>query len=234
MEYIGIIAAEDKEIEAILNLMTNVSNEKIYNVELYKGNIKGISCLIAKAGVGKVNAARTAQIIIDKFDVSSIINIGAAGSTDEALKIGDIVISTGLVQHDFDVTAFGRERGFVPDVGKIFDADKKLIDLCEKAINLCGNNYRSGIIATGDRFVNNRDEKLKINKEFNAVCVEMEGASIAQVCKLSDIPFVVIRSISDELSGEACVEFENFLETASKKCADAIYNVIEMIKEEIG
>lgn len=226
MKYVAIIVAEDKELEAVTNIMGDVANEKFYDIDIYLGKINNVSCLVAKAGVGKVNAARTAQIIIDKFDISLIINTGAAGATDETLKVGDIVISTGLVQYDFDVTAFGREKGFVSGVGKIFEADKNLVELCENAANLCEIGFKKGIIATGDRFVNSREEKLIVKKEFDSLCVEMEGAAIAHVCKLCDVPFVVIRSVSDEINGEACIDFNDFLETASKRCAEVLRVVL--------
>jgi len=229
MKYIAIIAAEDKEVEAVVGIMNNVSNEKVYDVDINLGKIKGVSCLVAKAGVGKVNAARTTQIIIDKFDISFVINIGAAGATDEKLKIGDIVISNGLVQYDFDVTAFGREKGFVSGVGKIFEADEKLIEACEKASKQSNISYKNGIIATGDKFVNNRADKLNIKNEFDAKCVEMEGAAIAHVCKLCNVPFIVIRSISDEVDGVASIAFTEFLETASKRCAELIFNMVDIL-----
>lgn len=227
MKYIGIIAAEDKEVEAIKSLMLDVIEENVYNLTIFKGKIKDFSCLLVKAGIGKVNAGRTAQIIIDKFEISAVINVGAAGATSEKLKIGDVVISTSLIQHDFDVTAFGREKGFIPGVGKELEADSNLLKLCEEAVSLSDINYKKGIIATGDSFVSSSEEKLELSKTFEALCVEMEGGAIAQVCSLCDVPFVVIRSISDEVKGDARVDFEEFLETASKRCAEMIYNMIE-------
>lgn len=229
MENIAIIAAEEKEVTAVKSIMDNVITGKVFNITYYTGSISGINCVLARSGEGKVNSARTTQIMIDKFNVSSVINIGAAGATRESSKIGDIVISTGLVQYDFDVTAFGREKGFLPNIGKIFEADKKLIGLCEEAFKLCEIPYEKGIIATGDRFVSNVSDKIKIGEEFDAKCVEMEGAAIAHVCKLCDVPFVVIRSISDELCGDAKVDFDKFLDTASKKCADVLKAVFKLI-----
>lgn len=227
MKYIGIIAAEDKEIEAIKSLMTDMAEEKIYNLSIYKGKIRDSSCLLVKAGIGKVNAGRTAQIIIDKFEISAVINVGAAGATSAKLKIGDVVISTSLIQHDFDVTAFGREKGFIPGVGKNFKADENIVNWCKEAATLNDISHEKGIIVTGDSFISSGEEKLELNKEFNALCVEMEGGAIAHVCTLCDVPFVVIRSISDEVNGDAKVDFEEFLETASKRCADIIYNIVD-------
>ena len=229
MEYIAIIAAEDKEIAAVKVLMTDIVEEQIYNIKVWHGKIKNVACVIAQSGVGKVNAGRTAQVLIDKFDVKAIINTGSAGALEESLDIGDIVISNGLIQHDFDVTVFGREKGFIPGNGKIFEADSNLVTICENTLIKNNINYKKGIIATGDKFLSNKDVKSEVRKETEAVCAEMEGAAVAHVCKLCDIPFVVIRSISDTLVGDAKIDFNEFLEIASKRCADIIFDVIEKI-----
>jgi len=226
MKYIGIIAAEDKEILAVKNIMTDLTENKIYNITVYIGKINGKNCILAQSGVGKVNAGRTAQILIDKFDISYMINTGSAGALDERLEIGDVVISTGLVQYDFDVTAFGREKGFISGIGKIFEPDGNLVSLCEKVLIEKGLSYNKGIIATGDKFLSNKEGKMAIGREFDALCAEMEGAAVAHVCKLCEVPFVIIRSISDELNGEAVVDFNEFLDVASKRCAEIIYNMI--------
>jgi len=227
MKYIAIIAAEDKEVEAVKSIMSDISDEMIYDINISIGKIKGVPCVLAKSGVGKVNAGRTTQVILDKFETLAVINTGSAGALDERLNIGDIVISSGLVQHDFDVTAFGREKGFVSGVGKIFEADSRLIDICENALTASKIPFYKGLIATGDRFLSSKDEKLEVRDEFNAMCAEMEGGAVAHVCKLCNTPFMVIRSISDELNGDAHIDFNEFLETASKKCANIIYNIIE-------
>lgn len=227
MKYIAIIAAEDKEVLAIKEKMTDIIEDKIYNITFYTGKIKSVNCVLVKSGVGKVNSARTTQAIIDKFNPKFIINLGSAGALSDKLKIGDVVIGTNLIQHDFDVTAFGREKGFIPEVGKDFLSDTKLVEICEKYLKSKEISCTKGTIVSGDKFISTTSEKFDLGNEFNALCAEMEGASIAQVCKLCGIPFIVIRSISDELNGDAKVDFEEFLETASKKCANIIYGVIE-------
>ena len=227
MKYIAIIAAEDKEVFAIRNIMTDISEKNIYDIKVLCGKINNISCIVSQSGVGKVNAGRTAQILIDKFDVFAVINTGSAGALDESLKIGDVIISSELVQHDFDVTAFGREMGFIPGVGKTFPADSRLVEICEAELNKKDISFKKGIIATGDKFLSNRDIKTTVGGNFNALCAEMEGAAVAQVCKLCDVPFIIIRSISDELNGNAKIDFDEFLEVASKKCADIIYDIVD-------
>ncbi len=226
MKYIAIIAAEDKEIEALCEIMSDVSIEKIFNLDVYKGKIKGKNCLVVKSGVGKVNAGRTAQVIIDKFDVEYVINTGSAGATSDSLKVGDIVIGTSLIQHDFDVTAFGREKGVIPEVGKFFQSDLSLVQRFEKVATSLGITCKKGCIASGDKFIGNTDEKIEIADNFEALCTEMEGAAVAQVCVLCNVPFIVARSISDNLIGDAKVDFEEYLTIASKMCAAIVYNVV--------
>lgn len=223
-KYIGIIAAEAKEIEAIKEIMANIEEIEIYDLKMFKGEINGKKYIIVRSGVGKVNSARTTQVLIDKFDIEYIINVGSAGAINDTLNIGDIVIGENLVQHDFDVTAFGRDKGYIPDTGKFFKAEAKLIEKC-KNIKIEKVNIITGTIASGDIFCTDVDKKNKIKKEFNADCIEMEGAAIAQVCFLNKIPFIIIRSISDIPNGNNQIDFNQFLEFASKNCAEFIKQI---------
>ena len=218
MKYIGIIAAMNEEVEAIKKLMIDISIEQIYELQFITGKINEKDIVLVKCGVGKVNAARATQILIDNFDLEYVINVGTAGSLNEEIEIGDIVIAEKLVQHDFDVTAAGREKGYITDTGKYFYSDKSLI---EKAIQEIDEDFSQfiGIIATGDIFVQDIRVKDGIVEECNADCVEMEGAAIAQVCTLDKIPFVVIRAISDKPNGNNAVDFETYLQIACRRYA---------------
>ena len=218
---IGIIVAEIEEMEAVKGIMEDVNFIDIYNLKIYTGKINNKDSLLVRSGVGKVNSARVAQIITDKFDLSFIINIGSAGGLNEGLNIGDIVLGQTLVQHDFDVTAFGREKGFIPETGKFFESDKNLLQKC-KNIKIDNQKIVVGTIASGDMFLTDSTLKEKIKQDFNATCVEMEGAAIAQVCALNKIPFIVIRSISDIPNGKNEIDFNEYLELASKNCAKFI------------
>lgn len=219
--YIGIIVAEIEELEAIRDLMIDLEELHIYNLNIYKGKIFNKDCLLVRCGVGKVNAARTAQIFTDSFKLESIINLGSAGSLNNDLNIGDIVIAKNLVQHDFDVTAFGRNKGFIPDTGMFFDCDSVLLQKC-MSIKIDSLKIITGIIASGDIFCTDVKMKENINKKFNADCVEMEGAAIAQVCSLNNIPFIVVRSISDTPNGNNQIDFNEYLRFASKNCAEFV------------
>ncbi|MBO5413136.1 MAG: 5'-methylthioadenosine/adenosylhomocysteine nucleosidase [Clostridia bacterium] len=215
---IGIIVAEVEEMEAVKEIMENVNSIDIYDLKIYTGKINNKDFLLVRSGVGKVNAARVAQIITDNFDLSYVINVGSAGSLNEDLKIGDIVLGETLVQHDFDVTAFGRDKGFIPETGKFFESDKNLLEKC-KNIQIDNQKIFVGTIASGDTFLTDTTLKEKIKNDFNADCVEMEGAAIAQVCTLNKVPFIVIRSISDIPNGKNEIDFNEYLKLASKNCA---------------
>lgn len=218
---IGIIVAEVEEMNAVKEIMENLNSREIYNLNIYTGTINKKDFLLVRGGVGKVNAARVCQIITDNFDLDCIINVGSAGGLNENLNIGDIVVGEKLVQHDFDVTAFGREKGFIPETGRFFEADKTLLEKC-KNIKIDNQKIVTGIIGSGDVFLTDTNLKENIKKEFNATCVEMEGAAIAQVCSLNKIPFLVIRSISDIPNGKNEIDFNEYLKFASKNCAHFI------------
>jgi len=225
MNNIGIIVAMQEELEEILNIMNNITKKEINNLVIFKGEILEKSIIVVKCGVGKVNAARVTQILIDKLNVDYIINIGAAGALNPNLDIGDIVIADKLVQHDFDITAFGHKKGYITGVGDYIYSDKKLLDTFNNTINeLNSNEYKvvTGTIASGDIFCTEVEMKDKIYSKFNAECVEMEGAAIAQVCYLENIPFIVLRSISDSPNGNNAIVFDEFVKLASKRCAEIL------------
>lgn len=223
---IGIIFAMYEELDELKKLIKITKKEKIFDLTFYYGTINNNVCILVKSGVGKVNASRTAQILIDKIKVDYIFNIGVAGGVSKKLKVGDIVIGEKLVQHDFDITAFNHEKGYIPDVGVYISSNQKLVEIASGVIK----DSIKGVIATGDIFCTEEWMGEKINKKFNALCVEMEGASIALVCHLCNIPFLVIRSISDILNNDNKITYEKFLELSSKKVALALKQIIEKLE----
>ena len=225
MQEIGIIVAMDEEREAIINIMTDVTVERIYNLRFLKGKIQGKKCILVKSGVGKVNAARTTQIMISKFDISYIINLGAGASIHTLLNIGDVVIGKKVVQHDFDITAFGHSKGYITGVGDSIICDRDLVNELEQIVQSFPErnyNIRIGTIATGDIFCTESWMKDKIRAKFDADVVDMECGAIGQVCYLDNIPFVVIRSISDTPNGNNATTFDENLKLASKRCANLL------------
>lgn len=223
-KYIGIIVAETQEMEAVKELMKNIETIVIYNLTIFKGKINNKNCLLAKCGVGKVNSARTTQILTDKFELEYVINLGSAGGLNDSLNIGDIVIAKKLVQHDFDVTAFSHEKGYIPSTGTFFECDLELLQKFRNT-RIPEHKIIEGIISSGDIFCTDINMKEKIKNKFNSDCVEMEGASVAQVCFLNRIPFIVIRSISDKPNGKNNIDFNEYLKLASKNCAEILKQI---------
>lgn len=223
---IGIIFAMKEELDELKKLINIEKTEKIYELTFFYGTIDNKTCIFVESGVGKVNAARTTQILIDKIGVDYIFNIGVAGGISNNLQVGDIVIGEKIVQHDFDITAFNHKKGYIPNVGIYIESDKTLINIASNVIT----EGVKGVIATGDIFCSENNMAKKINDKFKALCVEMEGASIAQVCYLCNIPFIIIRSISDVPNNNNVVTYEEFLTTSAKKIAIAMRDILLKIK----
>ncbi len=228
---IGIIVAEPEEHEAIEKIVEIKSKKVIFELMFTEAVINNKEIILVKCGIGKVNAARTTQLLIDRYDPNYIIDVGVAGALNPMLEIGDIVIGETLVQHDFDITAFGHTKGYIPGIGERIYSDEELIRKFEQAIdNKKDRNYKieKGTIASGDIFCTEIPMKDKIYAKFSAECVEMEGAAVAQVCNLCNKPFMVLRSISDKPNGENTIAFEQFIKPASEKCANLLR---EFLKE---
>ena len=222
MRNIGIIVAMQEELEEILKIMEETKKKEIYDITYIEGKVGENNIIITLSGIGKVNAARTTQILIDKLNVECIINVGSAGALNPILNIGDIVIGNKLIQHDFDITAFNHKKGYITGVGDYLECNEDLVKQFEKITNNIENKeYKTitGIIASGDIFCTEINMKNKIYSKFNAECVEMEGAAIAQVAYLCNIPFIVIRSISDSPNGNNAIVFDEFVKLASARCA---------------
>lgn len=227
MKRVGILFAMQEELDALLTYVSITKTYTIFDLTFYEGQLNQVECILVESGIGKVNAARTTQILIDNMKVDYIFNIGVAGGIEENLQVGDIVIGSSLVQHDFDITAFAHEKGYIPNVGTFIEADtylhKLAIDTLEKKKNL---RVVSGIIASGDIFCTEEKMSQKIATKFQASCVEMEGASIAQVCYLSHIPFLILRSISDVPNNHNVITYEEFLKISAEKVAFAMHELL--------
>ena len=229
MNKIGIIFAMKEELNAVLNKMELINQYKIFDLEFYECKYKDVECVLVECGIGKVNAARCTQIVIDNIKVDYVLNVGVAGGVSKKVNIGDVVIGDKLIQHDFDLRPFNYERGYIPNVGKFIPCDEYLVRLASE-IKLDVNSL-VGTIASGDIFVTEDTMGEKINNKFDALCVEMEGASIAQICYLSHIPFLVIRSISDSPNKEAnnYKTFDEFLEHSANVASKFLLELIDKI-----
>ena len=226
MENIGIVVAMDEEKAEIEKLISNKEIKKINNLKFIIGKIKDKNIVLIQCGVGKVNAARTTQKLIDKFNVTTIINVGVAGAINSNLKIGDVIIAKKVIQHDFDITAFGHNKGYITDVGEGIESDKNLLEKVKEISQENSYKTKIGIIATGDIFCTDIKMKEKINNKFNADVVDMECGAIAQVSFLENIPFLAIRSVSDIPNGDNAKTFDENLKTASKIASEVLYNIL--------
>ena len=239
MKYVGIITAMNEELEAVRKLMDDEQDLKtIFGLDIIIGKIYNTDCVLVRCGAGKVNAARTTQILIDNFDINYIINIGVAGSLNYKFDIGDVIIGEKVVQHDFDITAFGHSKGYVPGVGNEAFSDHELLEKFKSLIKNSEEkiyNIETGTIATGDIFVTEISMKDKIASKFKADCVEMEASAVAQVCVLSNIPFISIRSISDKPNNSNEKDYEQNIKLASKRATNLLkdFFINEKISREI-
>lgn len=229
MNKIGIVVAMEEEKNAVYELMQDVELEESYELDFYKGKIQGIKCILVQSGVGKVNAARTTQILIDKYNVNRVINVGAAASINPMLNIGDILIGKYVVQHDFDITAFGHSKGYITGVGNSVECDRDLLEKIEKIINKNEErnyNVKLGVVATGDVFCTEISMRDEIRATFDADVVDMECGAIGQVCYLDNVPFNVIRGISDTPDGNNAKSFDKNLELASRRCSKVLNEIL--------
>lgn len=230
MKKIGIIFAMKEELSALKKYLTITNEYSIFNLKFYESKTNNIEIVLVECGVGKVNAARTTQILIDNMKVDYIFNIGVAGGVSNKLSVGDIVLGEKLVQHDFDITSFNHEKGYIPSVGVYIDSDTYLLNIANEVLNSIKDiTYHRGVIASGDIFCTETKMSEKIATKFNALCVEMEGASIAQVCFLSHVPFLIIRSISDVINDNNKVTYEEFLLNSCNKVADVMIKILNKI-----
>ena len=230
MNKIGLIFALKEELDEVIKYMKVINEFKIFDLTFYECTYEKKECILVECGIGKVNAARCSQILIDNLKIDYIINVGVAGGIDKDINICDVVIGDRLVQHDFDFTPFNYKKGFIPNVGDYFSCDDYLINEAKK-IKLKVPTH-IGTIASGDIFITDEKMSKKINKKFNALCVEMEGAAIAQTCYLSHIPFLVIRSISDSpnKNEENNITYEENKEKSSKTAALLVKELLKDIK----
>ncbi|NLJ58337.1 MAG: 5'-methylthioadenosine/adenosylhomocysteine nucleosidase [Tissierellia bacterium] len=225
---IGIIGAMDIEVEELINSMENIKKETISKIDFYQGKLQGKDLVVAKSGVGKVQAALCTQTMILKYAPDTIINTGVAGSLSSDLDIADLVISDGVVQHDFDVSAFGKPVGMISEIDLIkIPCKKELVEKIEYSAKILEDtNVLVGTIASGDQFIASKEKKDYIVDNFNALCTEMEGAAIGHVCYINDVDFCIIRAMSDKADGSAHMDFPSFVEIAVDKSIKLINNFL--------
>ena len=218
---LGIIGAMDVEVAMLKEAMKNVTVAEHAGSAYYEGTLEGLDAVVVQCGVGKVNGAICAQILISIYQVTHIVNTGIAGSLCAELDIGDMVISRDAIHHDFDLRFWGRPIGQVPGMDvTAFPADDHMIALaCRAAEAVNPGHSRTGRVASGDQFICSREQKEKIIADTGALCAEMEGASIAHAAYRNGIPFVILRAISDKADDSAQMDYPTFEAIAARRCA---------------
>ncbi len=234
---IGIIGAMDLEVDQLKKEMSTLSIVTKAGMDFHEGTLNGTPAVVVRCGIGKVNAALCVQILADLFQVTHIINTGVAGSLNAGLDIGDILISKDALYHDMDVTVFGYRPGEVPQMGfREFTADPLLARLAKTACER-GNpdiNAVLGRVVSGDQFISSKEVKERLITEFQGDCAEMEGASIAHGAYLNQIPFVIIRAISDKADDSAEMDYPAFEAAAARHSAALVTELAGEIPASIS
>lgn len=225
---IGLIGAMDAEIAQFLDEMRDIKVEEYGGITYHQGILEGKQVVVAKTGVGKVNAALCTSILIERYQVKMILFTGVAGALHPELGIGDIVISKEAQQHDVDAHSLGFTPGTIPfQETSIFPADSRLVALAEQAAQeVTEGKVITGKILSGDQFISDPEAVARLRERFHGVCVEMEGAAVAHVCHLFQTPFVIIRSMSDRADQSANVNFAEFTELAAQRSGAMVRRIL--------
>lgn len=223
---IAILGAMPEEIEPLLKEL-NPKKIEFANNKFYFANFANHELIIAYSKIGKVNSALTATLMIEKFGAQKLLFTGVAGALKNGFKIGDLLYATKVVQHDLDITAFGHPYGFVPESPIFVETDANLNKIAVGVAANLGINLKNGIVASGDQFVCDEERKNWIERTFDASAVEMEGASVAQVCHALHTPFFMLRAISDEAGSKAEFDFDEFMVKSAEISAKFALKMVE-------
>ncbi|ADL32786.1 MTA/SAH nucleosidase [Butyrivibrio proteoclasticus B316] len=229
---IGIIGAMEVEVETLKSKMTVKNTVTKASMEFYEGSLGNTEVVVVRSGICKVNAGICVQILVDTFGVTHVINTGAAGSLDARINIGDIVLSTDACYHDVDATVFGYQKGEIPQLDTAtFTADATLREKAKAAIKVAAPDLGifEGRICSGDQFICDKEVKDAIVRDFGGICCEMEGCGIAQACYLNNVPFLIIRAISDKADGSEIMDYPEFEAKAARDCAAATLELLQTL-----
>ena len=202
----------------------------IAHVEFTKGKLNHREVVLLKSGIGKVNVAIATTLLFEHYNIDYVINTGSAGGLHEEANIGDVVISTGTLYHDVDVTGFNYAYGQVPGMPAIYESNVSLVKKVESILDKIGKNYWLGTIGTGDSFINRLDQMELIKKNCpSVIAIEMEAAAVAQVCHHYEKPFIIVRALSDIAGKESHISFNEFLTVAAKESSEMVSELVSMI-----
>ena len=233
MKKLGIIGAMDVEVAILKEKLVDSKVTTVGKMAFFEGKLSGLDVVVVQCGVGKVNAAMCAQTLCDRFGVTHLVNTGIAGSLDNELDIGDVLVSRDAMYHDFDCVNFGYPMGKVPGLDVVsFPADEEMIHLAFAASeSLKPGHTKMGRVATGDQFVAEKALKNQIIERTGANCTEMEGAAIAQAAYRNSVPFVILRAISDKADDSADMDYPTFERIAAHRCAEVTAILARKLKE---
>lgn len=232
---IGIIGAMRCEVEGIIAGMEAVAVKRISSVDFYSGRLCGIETVVAQSGVGKVNAAVTAQTMILEYKADCIINSGVAGGLDAALKIGDVCIADRTAEHDMDTTPIGDEPGYITGLNRVYmDCDGDISGLLLDSAKSLGINAVTGTVVSGDQFIATAEQRERLINVFGGAAAEMEGAAIGHVCAMNDVKFAVLRAISDGANDDSHIDFPTFCQLAADNSIKIIKSFLKKWGEAVN
>ena len=227
---IAIIGAMEEEVALLRDAMEVEEVRTIAHVEFTKGKLNHREVVLLKSGIGKVNVAIATTLLLEHYNIDYVINTGSAGGLHEEANIGDVVISTGTLYHDVDVTGFNYAYGQVPGMPAIYESNVSLVKKVESILDKIGKNYWLGTIGTGDSFINRLDQMELIKKNCpSVIAIEMEAAAVAQVCHHYEKPFIIVRALSDIAGKESHISFNEFLTVAAKESSEMVSELVSMI-----
>ena len=213
MVCIGVIGAMEEEVASLINQMEDAESKTMAGMTFNKGKLWNQDAVVVQSGIGKVNMAICTQILVNIYGVDMLINTGVAGGLYKDINVGDIVISSDALQHDFDVTGLGYKKSVIPGMEtSVFTADTELVEMAKEACEIVNPEIQCfvGRVVTGDQFISDKEKKKWLTDTFAGYCTEMEGAAIAQVCYFNHIPFLIVRAISDKADDSASMDYPTF------------------------
>lgn len=214
---IGIMGAMQAEVDSLMREIKDLKQEVVSGYRFALGTLGSHEVIVAKCGVGKVNAAVCCQTMIMTYHPEVIINSGVAGSLSAQLDILDVAVATDAVQHDYDTSAIGEPHGALTINGELvtnLPCDETWRNRLIAAAKAVGVKAVPARIASGDQFITRREDKRLIVERFGAMACEMEGGAIAQTCLLSGTPCAILRAISDSTDENHSMEYATFLPRA--------------------
>lgn len=231
---LGIIGAMDIEVAEIKKKVISPAVSTYAGIEFVCGEIEGVMVVVAQCSPGKVNAAICTQAMIDKFSTDMIINVGVGCSLSSDVVIKNIVIATDVCEHDMNITALGEPRGYINGINVIkIPTDKELSDKLAQIAIRCGEKIHRGTVASGDLFISTEKVKTKLNEKFGAICGEMEGGAIGHTCYANNVPFAVIRSISDGGDENSQIDYPTFKPIAASLSTKILVSFIKTFDDQL-